>query len=235
MPTDWPAILSTLQEDEKAGLTVRAIASKHNLPPGSVHRWLTKAKRQAIPETLDGTVRRETDVSPIQVETTQARRQKDDAESDYESSVDLSELESDRKLARKMMRDGISGRITLTAQQTTLIRLILKDELEPENDRNLYAGRDTTELAERSLVLLVSVLGLVKVAAIIRELSKAGTLDLGLEWQPDGKDEPLGEALADAPKVEEVEQIEPARPQPIAVQAPEAPKVDFGDVQTIGK
>lgn len=99
-------------------------------------------------------------------------------------SVPLSALEKTREAARLQLHKIAVGEVEGDASQMAALRLLLKDELEPETERNLYAGRSVEELAERSLVLAVSVLGLVKVAAQLRELAKAGTLDLGLDWEP---------------------------------------------------
>ena len=112
------------------------------------------------------------------------------------------------------------GRVELTAQQTALIRLLLKDELEPETERNLYAGRHTEELAERALVLAVSVLGLVRVAAQLRELGRAGMLDLGLDWEPP-KDE-IPTVIEHDEKTPLVETLDAPAPQPVVFKAPSA-------------
>lgn len=223
-PHDWPALLPLLQEDQKAGLTIREIANKHHLPSGSVGRWLLKSRLKAEAIQSPGE-------SPIRDELSQAIQEKNGEERESVASVpEASQLEKDREAARQAMRDGLSGKKELSSQQTAIIRLLLKDELEPETERNLYAGRPLEELAERSLVLTVSIFGLVKTAALLRELSKAGTLDLGLDWSPE-QDPPTPVPEPTAPP--EVEQVEWKPPQPVVPEPHWQTNVTVTEVETL--
>ncbi len=232
-----PEVLEALKTDQAAGLTHRQLAAKHNVPFGSIARWLKPPVIQTLSESVN---------QAIQVESSEPASENTESPKGTESTslppstpfvqptASLTQLEEDREAARQAMRAGIAGKwpdgrkCELSTQQTALIKLLLKDELEPEAERNLYAGRSTDELAERSLVLAVSVLGLRKVAELLRTLGKAGTLDLGLEWSPDGA---MGEAA-----VERVESVAPAEAVALvsAVPVETAPRVHDSGVESLG-
>ena len=112
-------------------------------------------------------------------------------------------LAKDRAAARRALQGIVSGRVVAKAGQMMAIRLILKDELEPERAPNPYAGIAETELAERIVVTACSVLGVKRLTEILMGLAKLGEADVlhGLEaFEPDGSvspgapvDEPLRE------------------------------------------
>lgn len=242
MPTDWPAILPTLKADQQAGLGVQAIAQKYGLPKGSVSRWLNKPETVKLDDTVSAKPLDETraadsnedsqsvTITPNVTLDGSVPRQRP-AISPFEppsfQPAAVTQLEIDREAARKAMRDGLAGKIELSAQQTALIKLLLKDELEPETERNLYAGRSTDELGERALVLSVSVLGIRKVAEMIRDLSKAGTLDLGLEWEPKAEREELPPVAEAVDKVESI--VEWTKPSVTVKPTPELGGVESLD------
>lgn len=184
MPTQ--DVIEALKADLAEGLTYRAISAKRAIPLGTLSVWLKplKAGQTIGPQTdrhtdrqrpsesvgpVDGTIQTETPSASLQV-------------------IPPTELEKARAEARKALGDIAAGRVSGDASRMAALRLLLKDELEPETERNLYAGRSSEELAERSLVLAVSVLGVRKVSALMRSLAQSETLDLGLEWAPSAND-----------------------------------------------
>lgn len=252
MPTDWPAILPTLKADEASGLGIREIARKYNLPSGSVARWLRKPTAslplQSDAASQDASLKRDTTqglkhgnegaqsvtITPNVTLDGSVPRQRpaiSPAEPPSFQPAAVTQLEIDREAARKAMRDGLAGKIELSAQQTALIKLLLKDELEPETERNLYAGRSTDELGERALVLSVSVLGIRKVAEMIRDLSKAGTLDLGLEWEPKAEREELPPVAEAVDKVESI--VEWTKPTSVTSSVKAGPTPELGGVESL--
>lgn len=174
MATDWQALLPTLKADRDAGMGVVDIARKHGLPKGSVSRWLAKGKPESVkpetgdsPETLDGSR-----PTVFQDEAGKKRGK--------QALPEPSSLSIDKATARLKMNEAIAGRIKLDAVQAGLIKTALKDELEPEVERNPYAGTPEDELAERALVLACSVLGVKSIAARLALMLKhePGMLDL---------------------------------------------------------
>lgn len=169
------ANLETIKARLAAGETLTALAKEFKVNKGTMFRVLNPPKR----ETGDNK-------DPKRTVTTSANAGEQEGKLEAESSdVQESELKSDRQAARKLMRKALNGKVDLTAQQTALIRLLLKDELEPEAEKNPYAGIETEELGLRALTCAVSVLGLHRVSVILSTQAKAGTLDLGLNWEPD--------------------------------------------------
>lgn len=118
-------------------------------------------------------------------------------------SVKGSGLDRDRLSARRALKAIVSGKMTAKPGQMMGIKMILKDELEPEKAPNPYAGIAETELAERMIVTACSVLGVKRLTEILMGLAKLGEADVlhGLEaFEPDGSvspgapvDEPLRE------------------------------------------
>lgn len=173
MATDWKTLTPILQEKHKAGATVKELATEYALNKGSVSRALrakvaSGATRQTVAElqdtTLDGSV----------------KPRKPRKEDEDEGEQALSSQVIDKATARRRMNDAIAGRIKLDPTAAGLIKTALKDELEPEVERNPYAGTPEDELAERALVLACSVLGVKSIAARLALMLKhePGMLDL---------------------------------------------------------
>lgn len=208
MATDWPAILPSLQADEAAGMTIRAIAAKYQLPPGSVGRWLFKsrAKAETVIQEAGVSPRQETPETVIQGQVTQDEVEQGEIGSASQSynedkpktlrsvkaikgaSSDEEEAAPDefidKKAARRMMNRSIRGEVELDTQQSQMIKAALKDELEPEQEVNPYAGIPTDELALRIMTLAGSVLGLSRLSRVMRQESQGGMMDLGLDYVP---------------------------------------------------
>lgn len=204
MATDWPAILPSLQADEAAGMTIRAIAAKYQLPPGSVGRWLFKsrAKAETVIQEAGVSPRQETPETVIQGQVAQDEVEQGETgtasqssnqhqplqsvkkSADNEPVQPQSQLDIDRDEARKALRAIVSGKLEGSAQQMAAIRLLLKDELDPETEVNPYAAIPTDELALRIMTLAGSVLGLSRLSRVMRQESQGGMMDLGLDYVP---------------------------------------------------
>lgn len=184
-PAKWKVNLEAIRADRQAGMSFPALSAKYGVNAGSIARELNPkpAKPAAKPDdaTLDGSTQRE-------VQGLEARERLDTASASQVSNAPTAPKDDslliDKAAARRTMNRAIQGKVDLSAQQSAMIRLALKDELEPEVEANPYAGTPTEELALRALTLAVSVLGLVRVAALLRSEAKAGTLDLGLDYEP---------------------------------------------------
>lgn len=179
---DWTVLKPQVQALRDEGLSWAQVAKRVSVPVESVYAAcrpkklkLPKADTQSLSQTLP--------TSPV-----------DSVGQLGEASNPPVGLDLARTKARELISDAVSGRADPSAQQIAAARMLLKDELEPKQEGNAFSGIPTEELAERALVLAVSVLGLVRVAALIRERAKAGTLDLGLGWTPDGMKDEDGDA-----------------------------------------
>lgn len=198
---DWKTLRPQVEALRAEGLSWALVGQRIGVPEPALYAACRPKKPKPKPEQV-----------PNQAPT----RQDDKAEPDKEGSNPPQGLELARTQARKLISDAVSGRADPSAQQIAAARMLLKDELEPKQDGNAFSGIPTEELAERALVLAVSVLGLVRVAALIRERAKERTLDLGLGWTPAGMKDEDGDA-----------RDEGATPAPVA-DSPNALAADTG-------
>lgn len=175
---DWIALKPQVEALRAKGLDWVAVSKAVGVPVMSVYGKFRTKPLKGAPEAPQANP-----TSPLDSNLT-----------DKEASNPPQGLDLARTKARELISDAVSGRADPSAQQIAAARMLLKDELEPKQEGNAFSGIPTEELAERALVLAVSVLGLVKVAAQLREMGKAGTLDLGLGWTPDGMKDEDGDA-----------------------------------------
>lgn len=243
MATDWTAILPSLLADEAAGMSARQIATKHQLLPGSVYRALKRAK-PVDTETSVETGNAETgkqgvSESPVakdedgEAETASASFQHNQGKplQSVKKSADnapvqpQSQLDIDRDEARKALRAIVSGKLEGSAQQMAAIRLLLKDELDPETEVNPYAGIPTDELALRIMTLAGSVLGLSRLSRVMRQESQGGMMDLGLDYVP--PDEIASEVVVPT-------RVEVTRVETLKVEAESSEADKAGPVQAFG-
>lgn len=168
------------------GESIGSIARSFGVNKGSIQYILKPPQKHTKLEQIAGLPNSQTDVN-VPKEQTRKTAETSDAQE--------TELQNDRKAARELMRKALKGKVELSAQQTSLIRLLLKDELEPEAEKNPYAGIETEELGLRALTCAVSVLGLQRVSMILSAQAKAGTLDLGLNWEPEEAKQQREQAL----------------------------------------
>jgi hypothetical protein len=167
-PKTWEALAA------ETGISKKTLYSKFG-PKTRKGKALTQGQPQGQPRPKAAPAQ-----SPSQTAT-----QGSEGQGQEGGAFSPSPLESARTHARKLLSDAVSGLADPSAQQIAAARLLLKDELEPAGEgASPYAGIPDDELGLRALTLAVSVLGLVRVTAILREEGKRQTLDLGLDWAP---------------------------------------------------
>lgn len=167
-------LTQALKDDLAEGLTYRAISAKRGIPLGTLALWLPalKVKPQTDKQTPDGQIDKQ--AFPESLQGSKAKGQGRSSETGFQAPSD----HLDKASARKTLNEIALGHREGDASQMAALKLVLKDELEPETESNPYAGTPEEELGERALVLACSVLGYRSVVARLRELGKAEMLDL---------------------------------------------------------
>lgn len=165
---NWPEVMKEAVKLRAEGLNVSAIAKRLNVARTALGTKLSRIDKLSTPG------------QPAQAQASEGQRNL--ASPSFSPSATL---DDSRTAARRLLHDALTGAVDPTAQQVAAARLVLRDELEPSEERNPYAAFPEDELAERVLTLAASVLGVARCTEILSDLAKAGTADVLQGGEPD--------------------------------------------------